>query len=101
VAVAKSNNLYETEWADVADVVRTVMRDMLKNKKIRWVEQDRLIYCATVDGMPQGAGIGLSEDDMDPIQIWCELHGCGCRTSFDTFKFKNNKQVVMFMLKWA
>jgi len=101
VAVAKSNKQYSTEWADVADVVRTVMRAMLKNRKILWVKEENRVYRATLDVMPQGFEQGLSEDDLDPIQIWCELHRCGRRTSFNTFKFKNEKEVMMFMLKWA
>jgi len=44
---------------------------------------------------------GLSEEDIDPIQSWCEKHNCGRRTSFDTFRFKNKKEITMFLLKWG
>lgn len=44
---------------------------------------------------------GLSESDVDPIQKWCEEHNCGVRTSFDTFQFKNKKQLTMFLLRWG
>lgn len=43
---------------------------------------------------------GLREEDMDPIQQWCTEHKCGVRTSFDMFKFKNEAEVVAFLLKW-
>jgi hypothetical protein len=45
--------------------------------------------------------VGLSENDVDPIQAWCEAHNCGRRTSFDTFRFKNKAQMTMFMLRWG
>lgn len=44
---------------------------------------------------------GLSEKDMDPIQEWCQKHNCGRRTSFDTFTFKNKKEMTMFLLVWG
>ena len=43
----------------------------------------------------------LTENDMDPIQDWCRDHNCGVRTSFDTFKFKNKKEMVLFLLRWG
>ena len=44
---------------------------------------------------------GLNEQDIDPIQKWCENHNCGKRTSFDTFQFKNKKEMTMFLLRWG
>ncbi len=44
---------------------------------------------------------GLSENDVDPIQRWCEEHHCGRRISFDTFQFKSKKEITMFLLRWA
>jgi len=44
---------------------------------------------------------GLSEGDMDPIQQWCETHNCGRRMSFDTFRFRNKKEITMFLLRWG
>lgn len=44
---------------------------------------------------------GLSEQDMDPIQEWCQQHNCGVRKSFDTFRFRNNKEITFFLLKWG
>jgi hypothetical protein len=44
---------------------------------------------------------GLSEQDMDPIQKWCEQRNCGRRMSFDTFRFKNKKEITMFLLRWG
>ena len=46
-------------------------------------------------------GFGLNENDMDPIQDWTKQSNCGVRTSFDTFKFRNEKQITMFLLRWS
>lgn len=52
---------------------------------------------------PHGAptSAGLSDTDMDPIQDWCVQNRCGIRTSFDTFRFRNEQEMSMFLLKWS
>lgn len=35
------------------------------------------------------------------IAEWCLKNKCGKRTSYDTFKFRNRKQITMFLLRWA
>ena len=37
---------------------------------------------------------------VDQIQDWCLEHNCGTRTSYDTFKFRNQKQKTFFLLRW-
>jgi hypothetical protein len=32
---------------------------------------------------------------------WCEENECGYRTSYDTFKFRNQEQLTMFLLRWS
>ena len=32
---------------------------------------------------------------------WCEENNCGYRTSYDTFKFRNKKQLTHFLLRWG
>ena len=54
-----------------------------------------------VSGHIKSFATGISEGDMDPVQAWCEENNCGVRTSFDTFKFKNKKEMTMFLLRWA
>jgi len=44
---------------------------------------------------------GLRSEHMDPIQDWCVQNRCGVRTSFDTFKFRNDKELALFLLRWA
>jgi hypothetical protein len=48
------------------------------------------------DGYP-----GLSEGDIDPMHEWCMETGCGKRTSFDTFKFRSETEMSMFLLRWS
>ena len=44
---------------------------------------------------------GLRSDDLDPIQAWCVENRCGRRTAFEMFKFRNEQEVTMFMLRWG
>ena len=72
------------------------------DKKIKWIQSEgRFRLAARTELMPRGWEIGVSESDMDPIQAWCEEHRCGRRVSFDTFQFKNQTQITMFLLKWG
>ena len=47
----------------------------------------------------------LSEDDnkqvIPQMSAWCLENDCGYRTSYDTFKFRTNKQRMMFLLRWG
>jgi hypothetical protein len=71
-------------------------------KELIWVEASRRFsLAARTRVMPRGLEVGVNETDMDPIQQWCEDHNCGRRVSFDTFQFKNKKQITMFLLKWG
>lgn len=50
-----------------------------------------------------GAAIaaGLRDTDMDPVQDWCVANKCGIRVSFDTFRFRNEQELTIFLLKWS
>jgi hypothetical protein len=44
----------------------------------------------------------LSEPlDIGTMQEWCTENECGWRTSYDTFKFRNQDQLLMFVLRWS
>ena len=75
-------------------------------KKIYWIESTEKNSLAGRVRVVAFSGdkeftSGLSESDVDPIQKWCEEHKCGCRISFDTFQFKNKKELTIFLLRWA
>lgn len=44
---------------------------------------------------------GLRDHDLDPIQDWCVQNQCGQRTSFEQFRFRNEQELSMFLLKWS
>lgn len=44
---------------------------------------------------------GLSEHMLIPVQDWCVENNCGERMGFDLFRFKNKKEVTMFLLRWT
>lgn len=46
-------------------------------------------------------GLNVGETELAEIQRWCEQHQCGVRTSFDTFKFHNKKDMTAFLLRWT
>ena len=49
----------------------------------------------------QSDDFSLGEGDMDPIQKWCNEQNCGTRMAFDMFRFKSQKEITMFLLKWG
>ena len=44
---------------------------------------------------------GLREETFVEIANWCSEHNCGKRMAWNQFQFKSEKQVTMFLLKWA
>jgi len=70
--------------------------------KIKWKQLPGLKLQAYVDEIqPRGFERGLRESDMDPIQEWSKECNCGVRTSFNTWEFKSDKHITMFLMKWA
>lgn len=87
----------KSNWTQVAEVLRKMMEDNIQ-MKIVWTETARNTLTAKAHGLQI---LGIREKDMDPIQAWCEEYHCGVRTSFDTFKFRNKKEITMFLLRWG
>lgn len=68
--------------------------------KVRWIRDGKeLRAIAPVD--PRGFETFLREEDLIPVQQWCEETGCGRRMSFDTFRFKRREDITLFLMKWA
>ena len=83
-----------------------INNDLYAMKKIYWIDTARRLTLAArmrvyAHDSDKNFVTGLSELDIEPIQKWCEEHNCGQRTSFDMFKFKNKKQITMFLLRWG
>jgi hypothetical protein len=76
------------------------------SKKIVWVESKPFTLTAGSNNfhsarITRDVIFGLTESDMDPIQTWCEQTGIGKRTSFDTFRFRNQADMSLFLLRWS
>ena len=74
------------------------------NKKgyIRW-NRDGMTLRATFIGTDYSnpAFNGLKESDMDPVHEWCKQTECGTRTSFDTWQFRTEAEITVFLLRWS
>jgi hypothetical protein len=70
--------------------------------KIKWQRLPGFrLQAYTDDVAPRGYERGLNESDMDPVQAWTEECHCGTRTSFNVWNFENEKQITMFLIRWA
>ena len=88
----------------VADLLRNWHAGMSANfvPKIKWQRLPGLKLQAYTDDVgPRGFERGLNESDMDPIQDWSVECNCGTRTSFNVWKFKDEKHITMFLMKWS
>ena len=71
-------------------------------KKIHWFHINNTTLQGRIgEVQPRGYEVGLRESDFIPIQEWCGQTKCGRRTSFDKFKFRTEKEKLMFLLKWS
>lgn len=76
-------------------------------KKLFWIKTDNLCEVAGRARIESPVNqnkwftTGLGEKDLDPVHVWCQQHDCGVRTSFDTFRFRNKKEITMFLLRWG
>jgi hypothetical protein len=69
---------------------------------IKWQRLPGLkLQAYTDDIAPRGFERGLQESDMDPVQAWSQECNCGTRMSFNIWKFKNEKQITMFLIRWS
>jgi len=44
---------------------------------------------------------GLRDEHLDPVLVWCRDNNCGYRTSYNHFAFDTDKQMTLFLLRWA
>lgn len=72
----------------------------MEEKKIMWQRNGKDLRAYT-NVAPRGYSFFLREEDMVEVQQWCQLHECGKRMSFDTFRFKTRAQVTAFLLRWG
>ena len=71
-------------------------------KKLIWIQLPKNQLRATVEVLPSGMEVGLREDDLDPVQHWTWTRlPSAIRTSFDTWRFKNEQDMAVFLLRWS
>ncbi len=86
----------------ITSVIYDELYQMEMQRKITWIPAaGRCTLAARLESEPYQWLVGISEHDIDPVQEWCEEHNCGKRISFDTFRFRNKKEITMFLLKWS
>jgi hypothetical protein len=89
--------------SSVSDIIKNLYKIMrMPTPTIKWQRLPGLRLQAYVDDIqPRGFERGLREDDLDPIQVWSRECNCGTRMSFNEWKFKNEKQITMFLIRWT
>lgn len=84
------------------DILKNFYKTMSYKPVVKWQELPGLKLQAYVDDIqPRGFERGLREDDMDPVQAWCEKANCGKRISFNIWQFKSRKHMTMFLIRWS
>ena len=88
--------------SQLSDILKNFYKTMAYTPVVKWQELPGLKLQAYVDDIqPRGFERGLREDDMDPVQAWSVECNCGTRMSFNVWKFKNEKQITLFLLRWS
>ena len=86
----------------VNNLIKNWYRSMAPAPTIKWQRLPGLKLQAYTDEVaPRGFERGLNESDMDPVQEWSVECNCGTRMSFNIWKFKNEKQITMFLIRWT
>ena len=87
----------------VNSMIQNWYKTMAYTPKIKWQRLPGLKLQAYVDDIRPAnrPGRGLRETDMDPVQAWSEQCCCGTRLSFNVWKFKSEKQITMFLIRWS
>jgi len=87
---------------NTSDLLNAFLRNFAPTPKIKWQRLPGLKLQAYVDEIgSRGFERGLRETDMDPVQEWSQGCNCGTRMSFNVWKFTNEKQITMFLIRWA
>ena len=88
--------------SQLSDILKNFYKIMAYTPVVKWQELPGLKLQAYVDDIqPRGFERGLREDDMDPVQAWCEKANCGKRISFNIWQFKSRKHMTMFLIRWS
>jgi len=68
--------------------------------KIIWEKQGLRLRAAIPDPSTEWVNF-LTDAEMLPIQEWSDDNKCGLRISFDTFRFRTEEEMTVFLLVWS
>lgn len=86
------NAMYGQLWNSIMDSPVSIRWRQLPGRKIQ----------SYAEVGPQGFERGLRDSDMDEVQQWLWQNiPTAKRLSFDTWLFKEDKHVTMFLMKWS
>jgi hypothetical protein len=78
-----------------------ILDEMIEIKrKIIWVPAEEPLTL-TARLAVNGWEVGVYDDDLIPVHKWSHNNNCGCRISFDQFRFRTEAEMTMFLLKWG
>lgn len=74
--------------------------ELLDRKPGHWVRLlgARVLY--NLDG-PAHEVETITEEQAQAMQTWCQENSCGVRMSYDMWKFRNRKELTLFLLRWT
>ena len=71
--------------------------------EFEWVRKPgkKLVLLAQYRQQEDFLHYGLRPDLFDRIGRWCSETGCGRRTAYNEFTFREEKQITLFLLRWS
>jgi hypothetical protein len=71
--------------------------------KLTWQRDPKPLYLCARMAYEHGAvtPTGLRDEHLEPVAAWCQENRCGVRTAFDQFRFRNEQEIAMFLLRWS
>jgi hypothetical protein len=85
---------YMRLWNEIMNADRKILWERMTDRKGLWLR-------AYPSSRADDKVWGLNEWEMNPVHEWSKEHNCGKRMSFDMYKFKNEAEMTMFLLRWA
>lgn len=74
--------------------------ELLCRKPGHWVKLRGPSVLYNLDG-PAHEVETITEEQAEAMQSWCQENICGMRMSHDMWKFRNRKQLILFLLRWT
>lgn len=92
--------------SEIKKVISDLMNILNRKARYHWSQSGlQLKLIAEMDWQDQsGSGTHILAPDVhvvERIHEWCYTNNYGHRNSYDTFKFRNKKQITMFLLRWG